>query len=114
MAGDGKFFDLIVGCVMPDHVHLILRPLEQSPNEYFDLGRIMKGIKGTSAQQINRFRNRSGNSFWQEESYNRMIRNGAEFKETFSYVVNNPVVEGLCDEPEDYPFLILARPELRW
>src|SRR5579871_5023243 len=54
--GDGDFFDLIVGCIMPDHAHLIIRPIEKSKNVFYDLARIMKGIKGTSAREINRLR----------------------------------------------------------
>jgi len=111
--GESRFFDLILGCIMPDHVHLLIRPNEERPGQTYDLGRIMKGIKGTSGREINRVRGRAG-MFWKEESYNRIIRNSAEFKETFHYIANNPVVDGLCSAPEDYPFMILARPDLRW
>jgi putative transposase len=43
--GDDKFYDLFAVVVMPDHVHLLHRPLEA-----YDLSRIMKGIKGVSIE----------------------------------------------------------------
>jgi len=111
--GDELFFDLLLGCVMPDHVHLLLRPREEVPDHFHDLARIRKGIKGASARLINLRRKRCG-PFWQDEGYDRIIRNHAEYGETFTYILNNPVAAGLCASPEDYPFMILARDELRW
>ena len=40
-AGHGRFYELAAATVMPDHVHLLFKPLGG-----FDLSRIMKGIKG--------------------------------------------------------------------
>lgn len=43
-AGDGRYYRLSAVIVMPDHVHLILKPEADFP-----LSRILKGIKGASA-----------------------------------------------------------------
>jgi len=75
--------------------------------EYFDLSEIMKGIKGASARQINRILDTTG-KIWQEESYDRIIRDENEFMEKLNYMYNNPVAAGLVDDPEEYKFYIRA------
>ena len=51
-AGHGKFYSLAAVVVMPDHVHLLLKPKPE-----YTLSRIMKGIKGVSAEWHCRRRN---------------------------------------------------------
>ena len=44
-------------------------------------------------------------SLWQDESYDRIVRDEAEFLEKWQYIRNNPLKEGLASYPEDYPWL---------
>jgi REP element-mobilizing transposase RayT len=50
--------------IMPNHVHLILWPM---PN--FTLSEIPKGRKQFTATQANRILCRTGETFWQAESF---------------------------------------------
>ena len=93
---DGECYRLIAATVMPDHVHLLLTPLND-----WSLARIMKGIKGVSARKINILRNERG-GIWQEESYDRIIRGPAELVEKISYMMANPVKRGLTENPWNY------------
>ena len=95
-SGIGAFYLLAAAVVMPDHVHLLLRPLPE-----YELPRIMKGIKGVSARLINAARNTTG-SIWQDESYDRIVRDQAEFEEKLQYMADNPVKAGLVKVIEDY------------
>ena len=45
---------------------------------------------------------RTGNPFWQEESYDHLIRNAAEGERIRWYIEQNPVRAGLVREPCDY------------
>ena len=81
---------------MPDHVHLILKP-----HEGFDPSRIMKGIKGVSARLLNQHRNTKGH-LWQEESWDRIIRDANEFDEKLQYMCQNPVKAGLVADGDAY------------
>lgn len=47
---DGERLKLHAAVVMPNHVHLILEPLEN-----YKLSALMCGIKGGSARAVNRF-----------------------------------------------------------
>ena len=95
-AGDGKFYALIAVMVMPDHVHVILRPLDA-----FDLARIMKGIKGASARLVNQARGSTG-QLWQDESWDRILRDQSELEEKLNYMLNNPVNAKLVKDGWDY------------
>ncbi|MCI0706532.1 MAG: transposase [Ignavibacteriae bacterium] len=94
--GQDKYYSLLAAVVMPDHVHILLR---QKSN--YDLSRIMKGIKGVSANKINRMRKTKG-SIWLNESFDRIIRNQKEFDEKFNYMLNNPVKKELTLDPWTY------------
>jgi REP element-mobilizing transposase RayT len=104
--GENRFFQLRIGVVMPDHVHLILAPLPEEGTRYYDLSRIMKGIKGKSASLINKLEGKQG-PLWQDESHNRIIRGPREYRSIWEYVHTNPVKAGLVELADDYPFLML-------
>jgi putative transposase len=90
--------------VMPDHVHLMLKPVAHESNTEFLLSNILQGIKGFSAREINRVRGTKG-VLWLDESYDRIVRDYDEYLEKWQYIRNNPVRTGLCQTPEEYPFL---------
>jgi putative transposase len=94
--GNEKFYDCYAAIVMPDHVHLLL----QTKKEY-NLSRVMHGIKGVSAHKINQHRGTKG-QIWQNESYDRIERNGKEFDVRLKYMFNNPLKKRLTDDPLNY------------
>ena len=65
------------------------------------MSRVMRGIKGVSANLLNRTRGSSG-ALWQDESYDRIIRDADELDEKLNYMLNNPVEAGLCTAGEEY------------
>ena len=83
--------------VMPNHVHLILWPL---PN--FTLSEILKSRKRHIARQANLILGKTGQSFWQPESYDHWIRDENEKFRIQRYIRMNPVKAGLCKAPEDW------------
>ena len=94
--GAGRFYGLAAAVVMPDHVHLLLQP-----RKAFELSRVMKGLKGVSARLVNDRRGSHG-TVWQDESWDRIVRDQAEFDEKLEYMLNNPVKKGLVADPWTY------------
>ena len=101
---DGQKWTVYAAVVMPDHVHVLAQPLPQGEGKTFDLGEILHSVKSFSAHRINRMRERHG-SVWQDERYDRIVRDDKEFQEKWEYIRNNPVKNGLCQRPEDYLWL---------
>jgi REP element-mobilizing transposase RayT len=96
-----KVYDLISFCIMPNHVHLICKPLEKEKDKFYGLTEILHSLKRHTARQSNLILKRSG-SFWQDESYDHVIRDEAELEQIIKYVLYNPVKANLVKEQEDW------------
>ena len=95
-------YGLLLYTVMPDHVHFILRPLGP-PAKSERLSRITQSLKGWLAYRINRLCARSG-PLWQDESYDHILRNDADYHEKAGYILGNPSRRGLIDDPTEWPW----------
>jgi putative transposase len=89
--------------VMPTHVHLVFTPLRDDLNDPFPLSKIMQGIKGTSARNVNLLLGQKG-SLWQDESLDRVVRDN-EYDSTVFYIIENPIAAGLARIPKQYRWL---------
>jgi REP element-mobilizing transposase RayT len=90
--------------VMPDHVHILLKPFVSESGTDFSLSKIMQGIKGFSAREINKSRGTKG-ILWLDESYDHIVRDYDEYLEKLNYIRDNPAKAELCQELEDYALL---------
>src|SRR5258708_15555399 len=81
--------------IMSNHVHVLLLP-RISPS------RLMQSLKGASAREANRILGRTGETFWQAESYDHWVRDEKERQRIAGYIENNPVKAGLVQRAEDY------------
>lgn len=104
----GRRYELFMAVVMPDHVHLMIRPLPRPGGGQVGLPEILQGIKGASARAINKILGRGG-AVWQRESFDRIVRDQEEFEDKCKYMWNNPVKAGLVARPEEWKFIV--RPE---
>lgn len=101
---DGQRFRLWAATVMPDHVHLLLTPEKKSDQEWFSLSAILHSLKSFSAKKINALLSRKG-PVWVEESFDRIMRSEEEFLGSWHYIRNNAAKKGLCESPEEWPWL---------
>ncbi len=98
----GKDYHLIAFCVMSNHIHLVIdtHELAKSPRPLY---KIMQTLKRHIAGKGNEFLHRTG-AFWQDESYDHVVRNPQELKNIIAYTLNNPVKAGLVDTWEEWPY----------
>jgi REP element-mobilizing transposase RayT len=97
-----NFYQLYAFVVMPNHVHMLLKPK-------VPLARITRGIKGVSARLANKILGRTGRPFWQDESFDHWLREEAEFAKAVRYIERNPVRAGLVQHPHDWPWSSACR-----
>ena len=90
-------FDMHAWVIMPNHVHLLFTP-------HSNVALVLRRLKGYSARQANQLLGRTGKPFWQDESYDHLVRNGEEFRRIESYVLTNPVKAGLASSPSEFPW----------
>jgi REP element-mobilizing transposase RayT len=88
---DSQRYELGSYVVMPNHVHGIVRPLlsEDEPLE-----RILQSWKRHSAREINRRFGLTGH-LWQDESFDRIIRDEEHLWRVIQYIGANPGKAGL-------------------
>ncbi len=101
----GKWLLMHLATVMPDHVHMIFRPLQQADGGWPTLPGIMKSIKGFTSREINRGRGVQG-TLWESEYEDRILRSDYEIEQKLRYVAENPVRAGLVGKPGEYPFTV--------
>ena len=105
---DGQRYRLREWCVMPNHVHVLLKQFKGFP-----LGDVVRRWKGTTAREANAILGRRG-PFWMREYHDRRIRDGKHMNRARAYIRNNPVKAGLCERPEDWPWSSVSWGLERW
>ncbi len=101
-------YDLLGYVVMPSHFHWVFHPR----NEWFEKNRkvgdersprqwIMQSIKGFTARRCNEVLGLSG-AFWQDESWDHVVRGDDELERILRYVEENPVKARFVKTPEDW------------
>jgi type I restriction enzyme R subunit/putative DNA methylase len=88
-------YELGAYAIMANHVHVLLLP-KVSPS------RLLQSLKGATARQANLLLGRTGETFWQAESYDHWVRDESEWDRIAAYIEGNPVKAGLVRCAEDY------------
>ena len=92
---DLRQYQLHAYVVMPNHVHLLITPL-------VEVSKVMQSLKRFTAREGNRILGLTGQPFWQDESYDRLVRDETEFQRIADYIEMNPVKSGLAATPEGF------------
>lgn len=100
---DGERYTLLAYVVMNDHVHVLVRPhgghrLEQTTHSW----------KSFTANRMQKESGRVG-AVWQDESFDRIVRDEDEFWEKARYILDNPVKR--WPGTGDYLWAWLRRPD---
>jgi putative transposase len=111
-AAHTKFtFDLFAWVVMPEHVHLLLRPPpDVSAEEILDslkksvARRVIDRWQELGAPVLARITDPAGRTrFWQRGGgFDRNVRHRGEFAREVRYIHRNPVERGLVERPTDW------------
>jgi putative transposase len=81
--------------VMPNHVHLLVTPKIVA-------SQWLAPLKGFTAYRANEWLGSHGQAFWQDESYDHLVRSAAAFHRIRAYIEENPVTAGLAVEAQEY------------
>ena len=120
---NGKKYLLHTCIVMDDHVHCILQPMQITNNtqagtpvplvrrtqEYYSLAQITHSFKSYSDNRIQTMIDLQ-TRVWQDEIVDRIIRDEKEYRQKMNYILNNAPKIGLVENPEDYKWLFIMKP----
>ncbi len=105
---DGVRVEMIAFGIMPNHVHLACRPLADHALE-----KLCASWKWFSARQIQRNRGLVG-GLWQEENFDRVIRDAEHFSNVVRYIARNPLKAGLAEHEASVWFSAAIRESNGW
>lgn len=91
----GRDYEMHCFVVMANHVHLLITPL-------VEVSKLTQSLKRFTAREGNRILGLTGRPFWQDESYDRVVRGPDEFRRIERYILMNPVRAGIVAEPEEF------------
>src|SRR5208282_5254250 len=86
---DGERYLLGSYVIMPNHVHVLVRPAMEHK-----LSDILQSWKSFTAKEANKLLGRAG-EFWQPESFDHIVRNEQQLEKFGRYIQENPVKAGL-------------------
>jgi REP element-mobilizing transposase RayT len=95
-AKDKYHFRLTNFCIMPTHIHLLIKPKTAA-----NLSAIMHWIKLMSAKRWN-FIHGSIDHVWGSRYFSRAVKNEQEYEHIMNYIDQNPVNAGLAASPEEW------------
>ncbi len=98
---DGRRWDLLILCVLPDKTDLIFRVLQTISDEPYELSKIIESAKSKAGKVIIK---NSGERFppFYSESYDRILRNEAELEERWQEIFESPVTYELVEDQDGY------------
>jgi putative transposase len=85
-------------CLMPDHLHLLISPLEST----FNVSKFIGGFKSKTTRLAWKYGLKG--RIWQDRFYDHIVRRIETLRKTCEYILNNPVRKGLVEKSEDYQF----------
>jgi putative transposase len=88
--------------IMSNHAHLLITP-------QVGVAKLVGSLKASTARRANLLLHRIGQPFWQDESYDHLVRSGDEFRRIQRYIENNPVAACLVAKPEEYAWSSAGR-----
>ncbi|MFH0939289.1 MAG: transposase [Planctomycetota bacterium] len=112
---DGERYDLWGWVIMPNHVHTLFT--QYAGHRLPDILHSWKSFTSKQALKVIFRRTscplKSGRRdacppppiFWQDDYFDRFIRDENDFGRTLQYIANNPLSAGLCEKPDAYEFM---------
>ncbi len=85
---------VIVGVMMPDHIHVLTAPHDRDANAGNFSGAMKRWIRQQARHDWR----------WQSGSFDRLLRNDESAAEKWDYIRENPVRAGLVERWQDWPY----------
>ena len=94
---EGQRYVLHAWTIMPNHLHVLFQPLNGC-----SVSSVIHSWKSYTAHRANESLQRSGR-FWQPEYFDTLIKSERQFEFCCRYILNNPVIAGLCKNVYQWP-----------
>ena len=93
-----KIVDVVAYCLMPTHIHFILKQLQEK-----GISRFMSFIQNSYTRYFNTRYKRKG-PLWEGRFKSVLVKDDAQFTHLTRYLHLNPTSSGLVENPEDWKY----------
>jgi hypothetical protein len=107
---EGRQWNLLILCVLPGVTELMFTVRDGKDGRPYELSDIVEKAKQRVGRLILKKTSERFPPFYQE-SYDRIVRDDAEFEERWLAILESPVSAELCEDPELWQGLWVAPPE---
>jgi len=97
-AAGERGFAIIAYCFMPDHVHLLVEGTAPD-SDMREFCRLAKQYAGFG------YKLAAKRPLWQPSYYDHVLREEEDTWSVVRYIVENPLIAGLAERADEYPFL---------
>ncbi len=87
---------VIAWCLMPDHLHVLACVVSEG-------GDVLSFFTDFKRGSANAALRAGLQTLWQRDFWDRHTRNDVDLWRCIRYILRNPVEEGLCERPEQWP-----------
>jgi len=94
LSHDKKMYELIALSIMPNHIHILFKQIEEMRD-------VMRILKGGSSHIINQIRGTKG-QIWAKDYFDKLVRNEKHFSQVYEYIKYNAVKANLGDADERF------------
>ncbi len=98
LAGTKMLVGIVCYCLMPTHIHLVLKQLQDKGISIF-----MNNVENSYTRYFNTSRDRKG-PLWQGPFKNILVESDGQLYHLTRYIHLNPVTAYLVENPEDWQF----------
>ncbi len=109
MGTEGRKFEHAVICVLPEATELMFTVCDNHNGDKYELSDVIEKAKAKAGKEIIKKSGEKWPPFY-HESYDRIVRDDAEFEETFLKIVESPTQSGCCDPDHEWPNLFVPEP----
>lgn len=105
---EGRTLLFHIACVLPEKSEMLFKLNSVSAPGREEFAKVIEGAKRKAGKRITK---QTGERFppFYEESYDRIVRDEAEFEERLSGILESPLSAGLAQEPSAYAQLFVKQ-----
>lgn len=103
----GRQFDYQIVCVLPESTEVMFKVADGPDGRPVELARIIESAKRRAGKKVVKSTGERFPPFF-AESYDRIVRDEAEFEERWMAILESPLKADLAVEPDEYPTLWAA------
>jgi hypothetical protein len=106
LTAEGRKFEYAILCVLPEKTEMMFTVADAPKGGKYELSDVVEKAKAKAGKDVTKKSGERWPPFY-HESYDRILRDDAEYEDTFLRILSSPTEHELAEDPSDYPHLFV-------